>query len=111
MSGQESAVDLKQEVPAPNAEVSSPPQQIEDDRMMETPDSPPEHYANNHSLSDTPVKSPSKTAVTSDKVNHGVPGSSWSSKKYREEYDRAWDMLLDKNWDGKTKYGDPLLKK
>lgn len=72
---------------------------------------------------------------TDTKINHGMPGSSWSSKKFREEYDRAMDNLVDKNWDGgelfldrlerrrvinklltllvdiDMKYGDPLLPK
>ncbi|QSZ28977.1 hypothetical protein DSL72_003486 [Monilinia vaccinii-corymbosi] len=106
-----SPADQQQAMPATDAEASSHPQHTEDDRMMDTPESPSDIYTNNHSFSDTPVKSPSKTPVTQDKVNHGAPGSSWSSKKYREEYDRAWDGLVDQNWDGKTKYGDPLMKK
>lgn len=64
---------------------------------METPDSPPD-LLSNHSFSDMPVTTPSKTGGQ-DRVNHGTPGSSWSSKKFREEYDRVLDGLVDKNWD------------
>ncbi|KAM0140419.1 hypothetical protein ACHAP3_002724 [Botrytis cinerea] len=70
------------------------------DHEMEAPDSPPELYsAPSHNSSDTPVTTPSKNA-TQEKVNHGAPGSSWNSKKFKEEYDRAWEGLLDRNWDG-----------
>ncbi|TEY40910.1 hypothetical protein BOTCAL_0414g00090 [Botryotinia calthae] len=81
------------------------------DHEMEAPDSPPELYsAPSHNSSDTPATTPSKNA-TQEKVNHGAPGSSWNSKKFKEEYDRAWEGLLDRNWDGKNRYGDPLMQK
>ncbi|KAI9644940.1 hypothetical protein NHQ30_006974 [Ciborinia camelliae] len=89
---------------------ATPQNTRQEDFMMETPDSPPDLYAHNYFSSDTPVTSPTKSAATQDKVNHGAPGSSWNSKKFREEYERVWDTLVDKNWDGKTKYGDPLLE-
>lgn len=112
MSAQESA-DQQPPASSTDAELSShqePHQEShQEDLMMEAPDSPPDLYANNHSFSDTPATTPSKSAAPQDKINHGSPGSSWSSKKFREEYDRAWDALVDKNWDGK-KYGDPLVK-
>lgn len=43
---------------------------------------------------------PSSTASINGKEpkNHGKPGSSWNTKKFREDYDRAFDSLLDKKW-------------
>lgn len=36
---------------------------------------------------------------SSAKVNHGPPGSSWTTKKFQEEYERANTQVLDQNWD------------
>lgn len=41
------------------------------------------------------------------KFNSGAPGSSYDSRKYAEEYDRAEASLLDREWDI-SRYGDPL---
>ncbi|KAF4621573.1 hypothetical protein G7Y89_g14515 [Cudoniella acicularis] len=46
---------------------------------------------------------------TSVKANFGAPGSSYATKKFNEEYERALQSVVDKDWDG-TKYGDPLLE-
>lgn len=32
-------------------------------------------------------------------VDFGVPGSSWNTKKYHEDYERVYSTLLDQNWD------------
>ncbi|CAD6447156.1 5e86d77e-1ec0-4bea-b748-283f758c186d [Sclerotinia trifoliorum] len=109
MSAQESAADQQPPASSTDAELSSHQESHQEDLMMEAPDSPPDLYAHNYSFSDTPVTTPSKSVAPQDKINHGSPGSSWTSKKFREEYDRAWDALVDRNWDGK-KYGDPLVK-
>jgi len=95
------------------------PQDLSDKIMMETPDSPPDAPGSSvdpllHSpgssqqahASTSTVKSTSDSAA---KVNHGPPGSSWSSKKAHEDYDRAYNILTDQSWDP-SKYGDPLLK-
>ncbi|ESZ93627.1 hypothetical protein SBOR_6005 [Sclerotinia borealis F-4128] len=105
----EESTDQQSAVSATNAEITSPQEPLID-LMMEAPDSPPDFFAPNHSFTDTPNTTPSRSAQSQDKVNHGAPGSSWNSKKFREDYDRVWDGLMDKNWDGKTKYGDPLIK-
>lgn len=70
---------------------------------MDTPDSPPDLYTHSQSFSDTPATTPSKSmniATPHEKINHGAPGSSWTSKKFREEYDRIWDGLVHREWDG-----------
>jgi hypothetical protein len=36
---------------------------------------------------------------SSEKSPSGAPGSSWSSKKFHEEYERAMTGVLDKDWD------------
>lgn len=95
--------------------------------MMEAPDSPPEmqHVA----PSSSQAQSSSSTRVNGEtKVNHGAPGSSWNTKKFDEEYARAYNQLLDQNWDQSessslstsfvglaadgmiAKYGDVLLQ-
>ncbi|KAF5870030.1 uncharacterized protein Bfra_010176 [Botrytis fragariae] len=108
MSAQESA-DQEQPATTAGVELFSSQEPHIQDHAMEAPDSPPDLYsAHNHS--NTPATTPSKSA-TQEKVNHGAPGSSWNSKKFQEEYDRACEGLVDKNWDGKTRYGDPLLQK
>ena len=38
------------------------------------------------------------------KNNFGAPGSSYSGKKYHEEYERAMEGLLDKQWDGSKSF-------
>jgi len=43
------------------------------------------------------------------KVNFGAPGSSYSTKKFIDEYERAENQLLDRQWDH-AKYGDPLMQ-
>ncbi|KAG0649961.1 hypothetical protein D0Z07_3971 [Hyphodiscus hymeniophilus] len=91
--------------------------------MMEAPDSPPEAPSSSAGPSSSiQLQSPIDSGDTNHKanssrsngdsaakVNHGAPGSSWSTKKFHEEYDRACGSLLDQNWDS-TKFGDPLLK-
>lgn len=36
------------------------------------------------------------------KITFGAPGSSWTTKKFAEEYDRAENSIMDKNWEGKS---------
>ncbi|PQE06408.1 hypothetical protein CJF32_00002448 [Rutstroemia sp. NJR-2017a WRK4] len=79
------------------------------DSNMDMPESPPDMTFTNNGFSETPATTPSKTNDPS-KINHGAPGSSWNTKKFREEYDRAYESLIDKNWDGAKRYGDPLIK-
>jgi hypothetical protein len=84
--------------------------QTQDDypMVMEAPDSPPETNqvpTANHSA----ALSGSQTAASSQvaggnrgsetKINHGAPGSSWNNKKWQEEYERSYALLLDQNWD------------
>jgi hypothetical protein len=33
------------------------------------------------------------------KAIQGAPGASWNSKKGHEEYEKAFEKVLDKNWD------------
>lgn len=74
--------------------------------MMDTPDSPPETQTLSGPSSSFTGPQPqynggkalSKTEEAS-KINHGVPGSSYSSKKFQEDYERAYNSLIDKNWD------------
>ena len=33
------------------------------------------------------------------KITHGAPGSSWQSKKFNEDYEKAFSNLMDQNWD------------
>jgi hypothetical protein len=78
--------------------------------MMDAPDSPPETQTtsggptssfsvsngaqqNNHLANSS--KSKGDDAA---KDSHGAPGSSWSSKKSRDEYDRAASLLVDRQW-------------
>jgi hypothetical protein len=105
--------------------------------MMEAPDSPPETQNSAAGLPFSP-QSPGSSQQTQQantsransdsaaKVNHGAPGSSWSSKRFHDDYERAMNSLLDQNWDQSkfvalvgerqeanvriAKYGDPLLK-
>jgi hypothetical protein len=49
--------------------------------------------------SETTRSSPINTAINGkEPVDHGKPGSTWNTKKFREEYDRAFESLLDKKW-------------
>lgn len=34
----------------------------------------------------------------SEASTHGDPGSTWNGKKFREEYDKAFNDLLDQTW-------------
>jgi hypothetical protein len=80
--------------------------------MMEAPDSPPEAPQSFAGPSSSFLQSPNSSQPTNHqantsrsngdsaaKVNHGAPGSSWTSKKFHDEYERAMNSLLDKNWD------------
>jgi hypothetical protein len=74
--------------------------------MMETPDSPPEQGAM-FSPTFTPQAQSSQQAAnparangdSNAKVNFGAPGSSYSTKKFVDEYERAENQLLDRQWD------------
>ena len=74
--------------------------------MAEAPESPPEtsHHplANPSFSSHLPISHESTSKqVNGDpsKVSYGAPGSSWSTKKFRDEYERTFSALLDQNWD------------
>jgi hypothetical protein len=72
--------------------------------MMEAPDSPPEtsHTAAANSSQPSSSQQTNSNRVNGDgnaKVNHGPPGSSWTTKKFQEEYERANTQVLDQNWD------------
>jgi len=68
--------------------------------MMEAPDSPPETFNNSFDgNSNSQAAGGNRASSESSKVNHGAPGSSWNTKKFREEYDRVYNGLLDQNWD------------
>jgi len=101
-----------------SAQQSQPtPQEPEstDQIMAEAPDSPPEisHLpapAQSFTTHLTSSAQPTSSRVNGEaaKVNHGAPGSTWSTKKYQDEYDRACSSLVDQNWDNR-KYGDTAL--
>jgi hypothetical protein len=101
--------------------------------MMEAPDSPPEQHIMfspthaSQAQSSQQATNPARTnGDNSAKVNFGAPGSSWQTKKFNDEYERAESQLLDRQWDhsgchsvlvradtanrGTAKYGDPLIQ-
>jgi hypothetical protein len=101
--------------------------------MMEIPDSPPEQHSMfsptsaSQAQNSQQASNPTRTnGDNSAKVNFGAPGSSWQTKKFNDEYERAESQLLDRTWDhsecyyvliyGKStescaaKYGDPLIQ-
>ncbi|KAH8652788.1 hypothetical protein BGZ60DRAFT_387387 [Tricladium varicosporioides] len=43
------------------------------------------------------------------KPNFGQPGSSYGTKKFHEEYERAMQSVIDKDYDV-ARYGDPLAE-
>ncbi|KAH6663876.1 hypothetical protein B0J14DRAFT_494340 [Halenospora varia] len=43
------------------------------------------------------------------KPNFGQPGSSYGTKKFHEEYERAMQSVVDKDYDV-ARYGDPLAE-
>jgi hypothetical protein len=87
------------------------PQDLSDQIMMEAPDSPPETQnssADPSFSSQAPSGSQqnNQQANTSRsngdsaaKVNHGAPGSTWYTKKFYDEFERASNSLQDQNWD------------
>jgi len=87
-----------------------------DQDMMEAPDSPPEQGIMFSPTSTSQAQSSHQAANharangdSNAKVNFGAPGSSYSTKKFMDEYERAENQLLDRQWDH-TKYGDPLMQ-
>ncbi|TVY93534.1 hypothetical protein LAWI1_G000414 [Lachnellula willkommii] len=72
--------------------------------MADAPDSPIQTSSQQfHS----PQHSQGSRANGAEKSS-GAPGSTWNTKKFNEEYDRAMMGILDKDWDH-TKYGDVLM--
>lgn len=80
------------------------------DMMMEAPDSPPEpSHAESTSLPSHPSSSQQtqQAGVSSGRVNgegntkpsYGAPGSSWQTKKFSEDYERAMRELIHQEWD------------
>ncbi len=73
--------------------------------MMEAPDSPPEHVMlSPTSTSQAPSSQQTANLVRANgdsnaKVNFGAPGSTWQTKKFMDEYERAENQLLDRQWD------------
>jgi len=72
--------------------------------MMEAPDSPPEQHVMfspiQASQGQTSQQAANPTRTNGDaKVNFGAPGSSWQTKKFNDEYERAENQLLDRQWD------------
>ncbi|PMD64086.1 uncharacterized protein K444DRAFT_583824 [Hyaloscypha bicolor E] len=74
--------------------------------MMEIPDSPPEQHIMfsptniSQAQGSQQAANPARTnGDNSAKVNFGAPGSSWQTKKFNDEYERAESQLLDRNWD------------
>lgn len=57
--------------------------------MWDIPTSPP----------DTTTISTSTQSQPPSKAIQGAPGASWNSKKGHEEYEKAFEKVLDKNWD------------
>jgi hypothetical protein len=78
----------------------------DDDVTMDAPDSPPEFTQAQASTwqSSKEAAQPTPQANTGSRVNgeakahFGAPGSSWQTKKFSEEYERAEANLLDKQW-------------
>ncbi|EPE25252.1 hypothetical protein GLAREA_11833 [Glarea lozoyensis ATCC 20868] len=82
---------------------------------MEAPDSPP-HLSSQNTIPNFSQMKPNQSnqsavRVNGDgngaKANFGTPGSSWSTKKFAEEHQRAYEMQVDRDWDP-ARYGDPL---
>ncbi|KAH7330104.1 hypothetical protein BKA65DRAFT_404961 [Rhexocercosporidium sp. MPI-PUGE-AT-0058] len=78
---------------------------------MEAPDSPPETTQVNSSgqastASGTQANSSSRVngegGSSSTKTNFGAPGSSWTTKKFNEEYEKAESNLLDRTWESES---------
>jgi hypothetical protein len=123
--------------------VHSPPKSQEEEDLVMTDAAassnflPTENEAFNskgHPLSPGMADSRSDTNGINDKgtldSGHGEPGSAWSTKKFAEEYERAFSQLQDKEWSmgawqplhheasiatnfnfSIAQYGDPLLKR
>jgi hypothetical protein len=72
--------------------------------MMEAPDSPPEQHVMfsptqaSQGQNSQQAANPARTNGDG-KVNFGAPGSSWQTKKFNDEYERAESQLLDRQWD------------
>jgi len=64
--------------------------------MADAPDSPVQMTSSQQFQS--PQHSQSSKANGAEKSS-GAPGSSWNTKKFNEEYDRAMMSVLDKDWD------------
>ncbi|EKD13148.1 hypothetical protein MBM_08591 [Drepanopeziza brunnea f. sp. 'multigermtubi' MB_m1] len=88
-----------------------------DQQMTEAPDSPPDNntahvertnFNHTSSASQASGNSSSNSAKGETKANFGTPGSSYTSKKFQEEYDRMESLLLDRNWE--NLYGDVVYR-
>lgn len=87
---------------------------------MEAPESPPEiSHANPASQASAPSGTQANTSgrLTGDvhgnttKTNFGAPGSSWSTKKFNEEYEKAESNMLDRGWESESccRYEEEIL--
>lgn len=87
--------------------------------MMDAPDSPPEmpsasignlittlSSGSSKDTSPMTMAPPASKASGETKVSFGAPGSSWNTKKFSEEYERAEATLLDKNWNASMPSND-----
>jgi hypothetical protein len=93
---------------SPASKQSSEPQAADgsDQDMMEAPDSPPEQNVmfsptfTSQAQSSQQAANPGRANGDSNaRVNFGAPGSSYSTKKFMDEYERAENQLLDRQWD------------
>lgn len=91
----------------PEKTKDSQPQDVD----MEAPDSPPETtHANTSSQASGPSGTQANTSSrvngeggsSNTKTNFGAPGSSWSTKKFNEEYEKAEANLLDRGWESES---------
>ncbi|RFU36015.1 hypothetical protein B7463_g402, partial [Scytalidium lignicola] len=85
--------------------------ETQDQVMSDSADSPQEiqHTLGDHSQAWSPSSTQHSDGQGGDAdsgdADFGAPGSSWNTKKYHEDYERAYSTLLDQNWDH-AKYGD-----
>lgn len=61
--------------------------------MADAPDSPVQ------SSQSPTMRKESVGGGSSEKSASGAPGSSWNTKKFHEEFERAMTGVLDKDWD------------
>jgi hypothetical protein len=88
--------------------VNSPPKSQEEEDLLMTD----AIFSSNHPFVDTNTVTPKRHAAVgtsrsdtngvndkgTSESGHGEPGSAWSTKKFAEEYERAFNQLQDQQW-------------